>query len=317
MNTDSSHDPLDFDNFAPDHSLDAGHYAASAAPLDFHHAADLGGQAFHHNPMFGPLDHGINLGAAHPHVAGSHVIGEPNSAGVWHQQQTSFTCAVVSQEMILREFGVNVNEASLMGDAMQHGWLSSTGTQFQDVGKLLELHGVPCHNGQGFSDMMSDLAQGHKVIVGVDSTDLWHGDSWIARELHDMTSGGPQADHAIVVQGLRQDDSGNWHVIVNDPGNPNGAGHDYPLDQFADAWQGSHCQFTSTDIAPQGLASHPVYGNGYDEHSGTYPGVMDWLHSHTNVIRGSAMGAALAVRSVVSCKLEKSEKERNDILRGI
>ena len=52
--------------------------------------------------------------------------------------------------------------------------------------------------------------------MGVDSTDLWHGDSWIAKELHEMVSGGPQADHAIVVQGLRQDDDGSWHVIVND-----------------------------------------------------------------------------------------------------
>lgn len=317
MNQDSSYDPPDFDIPALDHSLAGLHDPALPDPLDFHHATDLGSlDLLHHDPLLGSFHPGPDIGISHDHTLGGQVIGEPDSGGVWHQQQTQFTCAVVSQEMVLREFGLHVNEAQLMGEAMQHHWLSETGTPFEDVGKLLELHGVPCHDGQGTEQMMSELAQGHKVIVSVDSTDLWN-DSWMARELHDMASGGPHADHAIVVQGLRHNDDGSWHVIVNDSGNPNGEGHDYPLDQFEEAWRGSHCHFVSTDIAPPGLSSHPVFGDGFDQQSGTYPGVMDWLHSHAALAGGLALGTAFLVRPADSPDPRKSEKQRNDMLREI
>jgi len=317
MNQDSSYDPLDFDIPLPDHFHDDAHYLASSDPIDFHHSEDLATFADLHSSPFDPFDHGPFVGTEHPPDLPPHVIGESGSGREWHQQQTPFTCAVVSQEMILREFGIDVNEAHLMGDAMQNGWLSNAGTPFEDMGKLLELHGVPCHDGQGIDQLVSELSQGHKVIVGVDSTDLWQGDSWIAKELHEMVAGGPHADHAIVVQGLRKDDDGSWHVIVNDPGSPNGEGHDYPLDQFTDAWKGSDFHFVSTAIAPQGLSSHPVYGAGFDEQSGSYTGVMDWLNTHSSALHAAGFGALLMVKSVGSSSREKTEQERNDLLRKI
>jgi len=317
MNEDSSHDPLDFDIPLPDRIHDDAHYLTADDSLHTHFSEGLDTLADLHPPMLDRFYNGPVLGNGHQQNSGSDVIGEPDSGGEWHPQQTPFTCAVVSQEMVLREFGQDVNEAQLMGEAMQHHWLSDTGTSFEDTGKLLELHGVPCHDGQGIDQMVSELSQGHKVIVGVDSTDLWQGDSWIAKELHEMTSGGPHADHAIVVQGLRHDDDGSWHVIVNDPGNPNGEGHDYPLDQFMDAWKGSDCHFVATAVAPPGLSSHPVYGSGFDEQSGTYTGVMDWMHTHSSAIQAAGLGSVLLVRSVGSNGREKSEQERNDILRGI
>lgn len=313
MNQDASHDPLDLNSTSLEHFHDDSHLLSSPDVQHVIHTVGEGlisslhpifANAAHHEPI---------LGSGHSQSFGSHVIGEPGSEGVWHIQETPFTCAVVSQEMILKEFGIHVTEAQLMGDAMQHGWLTSDGTQAADLGKLLELHGIPCHEGQGINQMISELSQGHKLIVSVDSTDLWYGDSWIVRELHDFFTGGP-ADHALVVQGLRQDDAGSWHVIVNDPGNPNGAGHEYPLDQFTDAWEGSNCHFTSTDIPPHGLASDPTYGRGFDEQAGVYPGVMDWVHTHSVAL---AAGAAFMAVSNVSPKPVKSEMERNDILREI
>ena len=313
MNQDSSHDPLPFDVPSQDHFPPGSHFLPSADFLGSHHSGDFDILSSQHSAPLSPFDQGANTNGAHQQVLGSQVIGEPDSGGVWHQQQTPFTCAVVSQEMILREYGLDVNEAHLMGDAMQNGWLNAGGTPFQDMGKLLELHGVPCHEGQGIDQMISELSQGHKLIVGVDSTDLWYGDSWVVRELHDIFTGGP-ADHAIVVQGLRQDDGGGWHVIVNDPGNPNGEGHEYPLDQFTDAWEGSNCHFTATDIPPHGLASDPTYGSGFDEQTGTYTGVMDWLRHHSGAL---AMSAAFVARTSIASKPAKSEQERNDILREV
>ena len=321
MNQDFPHDPLDTDLPLPDHLPDDAHFLSSGSLLDPHHAEDLAPlhpgtpSLFDHTPLPDHLPedphHISDPSATHSQDLGSHVIGEPDKS-VWHQQQTPFTCAVVSQEMILKEYGVDVNEAHLMGDAMQRGWLSSGGTPFDDIGKLLELHGVHCHEGQGIEQMATELSQGHKLIVGVDSADLWYGDTWAFRELHGLLSGN-RADHAIVVEGLRKDDDGSWHVIVNDPGSPDGAGHDYPLDQFTDAWKGGNCHFTATDVPPHGLASHPDFGNGFDEHSGTYPGVMDWLHAHSRML---PFVAGAVVREIYK-KSEKSDKERNDILREI
>lgn len=70
------------------------------------------------------------------------AIGSPT---VYIEQTTDFTCAVVSQEMILHDFGINLNEQQLGLEAMQHGWLLEDGTPFADIGKLLDLHGVPNH----------------------------------------------------------------------------------------------------------------------------------------------------------------------------
>lgn len=313
MNQDAHHDSRVIDIPSSSHSEPDPHLIASPHPLNAHQPTELDVLSSLHSGLLNPLGHDLHIHEAHHAVLGSQMIGEPDSGGVWHEQQTPFTCAVVSQEMILREYGINVNEAHLMGEAMQHGWLNAEGTPFEDMGKLLDLHGVPCHEGQGIDQMLSELSQGHKLIVGVDSTILWHGDSWVARELHSIFDG-KAADHAIVVQGLSQDSSGGWHVIVNDPGDPNGAGHDYPLDQFRDAWEGSDCHFIATDVPPHDLASDFSFGRGFDEQTGTYPEVLEWLRYHSDAL---AIGAAVAIRSNVPCKPLKSEEKRNDILRQI
>lgn len=313
MNQDAALDSCAFDFPTSSHSRLDGHFFASPHSLDAHQSLEVDTLSSLHSGQFDPLGGDLHIHGKHQPALRSHLIGEHDSGGVWHEQQTPFTCAVVSQEMILREYGIDVNEAHLMGEAMQHGWLNAEGTSFQDMGKLLDLHGVPCHDGQGIEQMFSELSKGHKLIVGVDSTVLWHGDSWVGRELHCIFEG-KAADHAIVVQGLRQDDGGGWHVIVNDPGDPNGAGHDYPLDQFRDAWEGSNCQFIATDMPPHDLASNLSFGRGFDEQTGTYPAVAEWLRQHSGAL---AMGTAFAIRSNVPCKPSRSEEKRNDILRQI
>jgi hypothetical protein len=97
-----------------------------------------------------PLDHGVpslleNLAEGSLFDNGGHgaVVGTPSSdAKDWVLQTTDFTCAVVSQEMILHEFGVDVSEAQLVHEADEHGWLSDNGTSPEDLGRLLNLHDV-------------------------------------------------------------------------------------------------------------------------------------------------------------------------------
>jgi len=191
----------------------------------------------------------------------------------WVHQTTPFTCDVVSQEMILHEFGINASEAQLTYDAASHGWLTDHGTSPQDMAQLLELHGVHTHtnyNGD-IEALASELAHGHKVMVGVDSGELWQTSS---SPFDLFRSHG--ADHAIVVTGLDLSDSSHPKVFVNDPGDPHGAGKQYPLDQFLEAWGGSGNMYVATDVAPPHLIDHSVFGTGYHPDTGMYMDLNYW-----------------------------------------
>lgn len=193
--------------------------------------------------------------------------------GIWHQQTTPFTCAVVCQEMILREFGIEVSEAQLVYDATANGWLTNQGTSLEDVGRLLEYYGVPVHRGygNGIESLATELAMGHKVIVAVDSGELWKQD-WFFEDLVDPNG----ADHAVVVSGLDVSDPTNPQVYLNDPGDPKGAGKAYPLDEFLNAWRDSGCYYVATDHAPMNLAEHSLFGTHFNPHTGMYMDADFW-----------------------------------------
>lgn len=193
--------------------------------------------------------------------------------GFWHHQTTPFTCAVVCQEMILREFGIEVSEAQLVYDATAHGWLSSQGTSPEDVGRLLEYYGVPVHReyGNGVESLATELAMGHKVIVALDSGELWKQDS-LFEDWVDPNG----ADHAVVVSGLDLSDPTGPKVYLNDPGDPNGAAKAYPLDEFLNAWRDSGYYYVATDHAPMNLAEHSLFGTHFNPHTGMYMDADFW-----------------------------------------
>ncbi len=159
------------------------------------------------------------------------------------QQSTGFTCAVKSQQLILQLFNIDVSEQELMDEAFDHGLLTTSGTAMPDVGALLEMHGVETTT---FMDgnvaiLMHELAQGHQVIVGVDSGELW--------EPFDEYFEDNRPDHALIVTGIDATDPQNVMVIVTDPGC--GKVCAYPYDQFVDAWSDSNCFMVATNEAPE------------------------------------------------------------------
>ena len=173
---------------------------------------------------------------------GDRVIGTP---GDEFQQTYADTCAIKSQQIILNEFGVPVTEDQCIQYSYEHGWYNGDGTSPEDIGKLLSDGGVPNHqqvNADVF-DIMNELSQGHKIIVGVDSGELW-GNSFI-EWLRDFFFG-DTPDHAIIVSGIDTTDPNNIMVYVTDPGNGD---HNkaYPLDQFMDAWKDAQCFMVATD----------------------------------------------------------------------
>lgn len=173
---------------------------------------------------------------------GNRVIGTP---GDEFQQSYADTCAIKSQQIILNEFGVPVTEEQCIQYSYEQGWYDGNGTSPEDIGKLLSDGGVPNHhqlNADVF-DIMNELSQGHKIIVGVDSAELW-GNSFI-EWLRDFFLG-ETPDHAIIVSGIDTTDPDNIMIYVTDPGNGD---HNkaYPLDQFMDAWKDAQCFMVATD----------------------------------------------------------------------
>lgn len=168
------------------------------------------------------------------------VIGDPAEAmDSWHWQETNSSCAVASQEFVLETLtGHEFSEAELRDLAEENGWYDPDGgTPMDDVGNILEHMGLTVHKSTGndISDLEECLSNGGEVIVGVDSSELWEGES------DDFFGPGMGADHAIQVIGIDRSNPGEPMVIINDSGCTNGCGAMVPLDVFMDAWEDSGC----------------------------------------------------------------------------
>ncbi|MFM9964370.1 MAG: hypothetical protein ACKV2Q_24475 [Planctomycetaceae bacterium] len=171
------------------------------------------------------------------------------------QQHHPDTCAIRCQEFILQQFtGMDIPEDQLVVEAQQHGWYRpGGGTPACDVGNLLELHGIPVNHFQhsNIFHLTNELAQGHKVIIGVDSGELWESNS-ILESISDAL-GLEAADHAVVVSGIDTSDPEHPMVIISDPGTGDAAAR-YPLEQFLDAWSDGGFEMVSTAVpAPSHL----------------------------------------------------------------
>lgn len=177
------------------------------------------------------------------------------------------TCAIKSQQLILKTFGIDISEDDLRQEAIDLG-IYNGGTMPEDVGVLLNEHGVSTHtlHGAHVFDLVNELAQGHKVIVGVDSGELWH-DNWFDDYFEDF-----QADHALVVSAIDTSDPNNTQVILTDPGTGQPAAT-YSLYEFMEAWQDSNCFMVATDDAPP-AGVDPTMAN-FDYDTGHIPSILD------------------------------------------
>lgn len=181
------------------------------------------------------------------------IIGEstpfPGATAENVHQQYDDSCAIKSQQMILESFGQHISEEQLVQEAEKLGIYTrnESGTEAGDVGRLLEEHGVGVHTQYGANtyDLVYELSQGHKVIVGVDANELWKPSVW--QSLKDYVWCSP--NHALVVTGIDTTDSDNVQVILSDPGSGEVAAR-YPMNAFVDAWSDSNCFMVATNDAP-------------------------------------------------------------------
>jgi len=165
-------------------------------------------------------------------------------------------CAVKSQEIILRDYGIIVPQTELEKFAEANGWYDTVkGTPYGSVGNILEAYGIDVKQSEGNTifDLVNELKDGHRVIVGIDADELW-AKSWIKtewehfRDLHDPHG----ANHALIVAGVEVDphDMNDIKVILTDPGKGD-LRIEYPLDKFMDAWaDGNFMMISTTQPAP-------------------------------------------------------------------
>ena len=160
----------------------------------------------------------------------------------YHCQEAPNSCAVAVQTDILNDFGINVSEAEMRELGEEHGIFSEEGgTPLEDVGKLLELHGIEVERDDGFSinDLLEAKANGEKVIIGLDANEIWNAPGCEDHPLESMSGGLidiPTAGHAVEFKGVVEDFDGQHYVVIDDPGQPYGHNVRIPLDDFDDAW---------------------------------------------------------------------------------
>ena len=170
-------------------------------------------------------------------------------------QGTEPTCAIRCQQIILRDFGVDLPQEYLADLATQNGWyIDHVGTPMDAIGNILESQGVGVHTQENATvyDLINELGQGRRVIVSVDAGELWavREDDVHAQLVEDFEDSinSQGADHALIVAGIEvnPDNPDDVKVILTDPGTGD-LRLEYPLNEFIDAWQDSNCYMVATD----------------------------------------------------------------------
>jgi len=187
--------------------------------------------------------------------SGSRTYGEEGQNlhdPIFIQQPDDHSCALRSQQIVLRDFGIDIPFEDLERIALEAGVYTNQGTYTCDIGKVLEIAGVGMHQvpGSTIYDLTNELAQGHRVIVSVDAHELWYNDSIMGKMTNWFNDvfGEQGGNHALIVAGVEvnPDDPSDVKVVLTDPGSGD-LRIEYPLDQFMDAWQDSNCFMAATD----------------------------------------------------------------------
>lgn len=175
---------------------------------------------------------------------------------LWSWQQGHDASAVLSQALILRDFGAEMSEEDLHRESAALNWpLENAGAPSMDFGNLLERYGVPIHRYEGatIDNLANELAQGHKVIVSLGSDQRWPAG------LPDRFEEALSKTDALLICEIDTTDPLEPHVKLIDPVLGE-AIRSYPLESFIDAWKDTSCFMVAT-AEPAPLALNPGMAN--------------------------------------------------------
>ena len=151
-------------------------------------------------------------------------------------------CAIKAQQMVLRNYGIEVSTEELTALAKKQGWFEEgKGSAFDFVGELLNHYGVESvqMRNAGVYHIMHELSQGHKIIVGVDAD----------------ASEAAEAQHVMLVAGIDTTDPDHLKVVVRDPSHPE-QDNTYSASEFMERWKHTGCFMVSTK-QPAPLSANP------------------------------------------------------------
>lgn len=158
------------------------------------------------------------------------VHGDPRADTQYHAVQPGpVDCLPTSVSMIVSEVtGETVPAEEIADLADEKGFMNGSGMSAEDSLTLLQSYGVEAELQQGSVDgLRTALDNGDQIIIGLDSADLYQGEAG-------PFDPGMTAGHAVVLTGI--DDGPPAYAYINDPGFPDGAGVQVPLELLEDAW---------------------------------------------------------------------------------
>lgn len=175
------------------------------------------------------------------------------------------SCAVRSQEIILRDYGIMIPQEELIQYAVDNGWYSpdpeNGGTPRDATGNLLDAMGIATrrYDNATIYDVISELRAGHRVIVSVDANELWvKKEPSLYKRLFgelsnrlddkmDELAGVQGANHALIVAGVNvdTDNPSDMKVVLIDSGTGDVC-IEYKFPAFKKAWDDSHCHMVAT-----------------------------------------------------------------------
>lgn len=179
-------------------------------------------------------------------------VAENVSDPVFILQPDDHSCALRCQQIILRDFGIDIPFKDLEKLALENNVYTEDGTYRYDIGKVLELAGVGMHqvSGTTIDALVEELSKGHRIIVSVDADELWYNNTLTGKlkNWFNDVIGNQGGNHALIVAGIEIDveNTSDVRVVLTDPG----TGHlriEYPVHQFINAWKDSNCFMAATD----------------------------------------------------------------------
>ena len=154
------------------------------------------------------------------------------------KQEMPTSCAIKCQQIILRDYGIDVTEKELRDIATQNGWYEeSVGMYMRNNGKLLGCFGVDYHHSQdnNLFNIQNELSQGHRVMVNLNKAKLF-GEK--------EKDGHHEACHAVVVTQISNE---NGWVLVMDPAKGE-ARQRHSVQAFVESWKDSDCYMLATKV---------------------------------------------------------------------
>ncbi len=180
-------------------------------------------------------------------------------------QGYSNTCAIRSQEIVLRDYGIMLSQEELVEYATKNNWFNpdpeTGGTDKYSVGNLLDACGIETVRTENATvyDIIAELRAGHRVIVSVDADELWvkNGSNLLEKFFKETINkandaiqdyhGVEGANHALIVAGVNVNpkDPSDIHINLIDPGTGQVC-VEYNFKDFQNAWEDGNCLMVST-----------------------------------------------------------------------